>query len=203
MTEAAESFNTQEYLNSIMRDSSVAEVAESNPDRLFNRKEPNLAIQHEKPEHRLAIMLKATKGMSNREIARVLGYTDAWVSQLFRQPWAQERLLTEMRSDGGDSIKALIEAEAANNVFTLIEVRDAAATPPAVKATVANSLLDRFMGKAPEKVTIDSTHRVAGDIESVDRELQALRQEEARLCGKTMAANVDVTEAEHSEAQIV
>lgn len=178
-----ESFNTQEYLNSLLKDSAIEELADSNPNGLFNDRPPNLAILHEKPEHRLAIMLKAKHGLSNREIARVLGYTDPWVSQLFRQPWAKERVLKEMNASGGDAITALLEAEAVNSLFTVIDIRDDPGAPKAVRGAMANSILDRFCGKPTQKIESEVTVRNAKDIEAVDRELEELKKEEARLCG--------------------
>lgn len=195
--------NTQEYLNSLLADSSIAEAAQENPEGFFNRRNPNLAIQHEKPEHRLAIMLKC-QGLSNTEIAKALGFTQAWVGQLFRQPWAQERILQELRSTGCDAIKELIASEASNNLFTIVSVRDNENAPPAVRLNAANSLLDRFLGKAPEKVSIDMTQRAAGDIAAVDRELEVLKQEEARLCGQAAAVDTSSLEqpAERSDATL-
>jgi predicted transcriptional regulator len=128
-------------------------------------------------------MLKAKHGLSNREIARVLGYTDPWVSQLFRQPWAKERVLKEMNASGGDAIAALLEAEAVNSLFTVIDIRDDPGAPKAVRGAMANSILDRFCGKPTQKIESEVTVRNAKDIEAVDRELEELKKEEARLCG--------------------
>src|SRR3990172_584611 len=61
--------NYQAYDNSGLADSQVSEVLNSLNETLYGRKDPNLAILKEKPEHRL-ILLQKLKGMSNREIAK-------------------------------------------------------------------------------------------------------------------------------------
>jgi hypothetical protein len=185
MSDPLDDFNTQEYLHSVLADSSVAEEAAVNVDGLFNRRDPNTSITHEKPEHRLAIMLKAKHGLSNREIARALNYTDAHISQLFRQPWAQQEVLKQLKTGGGDGVLELIESEAANNVFTAIEIRDNPQAPSVVRLAAANSLLDRFLGKPTQHIESDTTVHQSKDIAEVDRELAALQAEERRLCGES------------------
>lgn len=193
-----EHINTQEYLNSVLAGSSIEEAALGNPERLFNRKDPNLAIKHEQPEHRLAIMLKA-RGVSNHEIAKTLKYTDSWVSQLMRQPWAQERLLSEMQTEGMDAVRSLIEGEATNNIFTIIDIRDNPGVKPQTRLDAARSLLEQFIGKATQKIESETTIHHANDIATVDRELDEIRREEQRLCGA--AANVDTSELEPTTAR--
>ena len=83
-------FNKQLYENSGLKELFAEKEGGTTANPLFNAREPNLAIMHEKPEHRLLLWMKA-QGASNREIAYQSGYTEAWLSQLFRQPWAQSR----------------------------------------------------------------------------------------------------------------
>jgi len=150
---------------------------------LFNAREPNLAILHEKGEHRLLLWLKA-KGASNREIARESGYTEPWLSQLFRQPWAQAQLVEMLREAGADEVGAIIKGAAADSVFTLIELRDDSDMPGAVRKGAADSLLDRYLGKPHQSVEVRSEAKAIESVDDLNKELAELEQEEKRLLGR-------------------
>lgn len=157
-------------------------------DVLFNVQQPNLAILHEKPEHRMAIFLKAS-GKSNREIAQRLGYSEPWVSQVLRQPWAQKRLVEELRLAGRDEIAGILAGAAADSVFKLIEVRDAANAKGSDVIAASNSLLDRFFGKPTQRVESFNTNRdmsSSDDPDELDRRIRVLEEEEARLTGRAI-----------------
>lgn len=117
----------------------------------YNAKNPNLAIMHEKPEHRMIIFLKA-RGHSLKEIADAVGYTVPWVSQVLRQPWARARLAEEINLAGRDEIATVIESAAKDSMYTLIELRDDAENPASVRANVSQYLVDRFFGKPKQSV---------------------------------------------------
>lgn len=183
------SVNRQIYENSPLAGSSIEAQASRNPDLLFNQKKPNLAVIHEKAEHRLAIILKA-RGMSQREIAHATGYTEAWVSQILRQPWARERLLEEIRKGGADETAALLHSAATDSVFKIIELRDTS-SEDSVRLRAAQDLLDRHLGKATQRVESHSTAVVlTGEVENIDKELARLREAEARLLGTPTAGAV-------------
>lgn len=175
--------NRQLYANSALSGSPIEQDYEESPDVLFNDRPPNLAIQHEKPEHRLLIFLKA-QGLSNTEIAKRTGKTIAWVGQVLRQPWARLRLVQELKEAGQDAVQQLISASGEDSVLTLIEVRDDEKTSPAVKIAAANSLLDRLLGKPTQHVESEVTHRSLSDIEALERELAKVEAEEKRLMGR-------------------
>lgn len=181
--------NVQLYENSPLSGSTIERDHKANPNALYNVKKPNLAIIHEKPEHRIALYLKAS-GKSNKEIAQRMGWTDAWVSQLMRQPWAQERLVEEIRAAGQDEISSILKGAAADSVFTLIEVRDSATSKGSDKVTAANSLLDRFFGKPTQRVESFNTNRTAQseDPAEIDRRIRALEAEEKRLTGAAVTS---------------
>jgi len=188
-------FNKQLYRNSGLKElfeleksasaAADADSERSNPlSQLFNAKEPNLAIKHEKPEHRLLLYMKA-QGMSTTEIAEQSGYTISWLSQLFRQPWAQERLLQILNETGKDRVQTLLKAAAEDSVMTLIDLRDDAEVPASVRRSAADSLLDRYLGKPHQHVeVVQSPAKSADDIMALDREIEVLQQEENRLLGK-------------------
>lgn len=175
------SVNRQLYENSSLSGSSCEADAESNPARFFNARPPNLAILHEKAEHRIIIMLKA-QGKSNREIARVVGNTEAWISQVLRQPWARERLVEEITLAGRDSVNEILRGEVENTIFKLIEVRDTA-TKQSDAIAASKEILDRFLGKPTQHIKTEQVKGRAADMEGVERELQELDREIGRLTG--------------------
>jgi hypothetical protein len=161
------------------------ESDESSLNSLFNERTPNLAILHEKPEHRLLLWMKA-QGSSNKEIAENSGYTMSWLSQLFRQPWAQTRLLEMMNLAGSDRVSTLIKSAAEDSVMTLIELRDDPEVSDATRRSAADSLLDRYLGKPAQQVTVTQTSQITNEsLDELNSRIDALTQEENRLLGRT------------------
>lgn len=170
--------NKQLYENSPVKQM-AAENGHKDADALFNQLDPNLAILHEKPEHRQILWMKA-RGHSNRECAQATGYTDAWISQLTRQPWFRSLLLKEMNDAGRDEVETLLEGAAADSVLKLIELRDKA--PPTVARQSAVDLLDRFLGKPTQRVeTQVTTTADAATVEELDAEIARLSREELNI----------------------
>lgn len=150
----------------------------------FNQLEPNLAILHEKPHHRLILLLKL-RGLTNNEIAEQSGFTVSWVSQIVRQPWAVATMAKLSAEAGAASIHGLLESEAVPSIMKLVELRDNADTPSAVVRSACDSLLDRFLGKPAQHVDVVE-HKAGMDAESVqqlDAELTRLHAEEQQLMG--------------------
>lgn len=180
--EKAPILNKQLYENSSLSGSEIEQDYAQDPDALYNSKAPNLAILHEKPEHRVIIFLKA-QGLSYREISDRTGHTIPWISQVLRQPWARARLVKEIQSAGRDAVQELIKAAAEDSVFTLIEQRDNEKAKPAERINAANSLLDRFLGKPTQKVESHITTSNLKTIEDLERQLKDVEAEEKRLTG--------------------
>jgi transcriptional regulator with XRE-family HTH domain len=165
--------------NNDLIDHPVMEAAESDPLRLFASESnpPNFAIIHEKPEHRLIVYLKA-RGMSNREVAERVGYSEAWISQICRQPWFRIRIVQELREAGMDKVAKLLEGAAVDSIYTLLEIRDDGAAPKAVRRACADSLLDRWLGKPTVHVAHDNDRIPSSpEIAAVDTELQQIEQQ--------------------------
>ncbi len=173
--------NKQLYENSGLRDLFADDDAAT---AFFGTKEPNLAIMHEKPEHRMLLMLKA-RGMSNREIAQTMGYTDAWISQLMRQPWARKTLADEITRAGRNEIDTILEGACADSLYKLIELRDAKTTPASVVRATCENLVDRFLGKPRQQVELTqaSVSEPASVVE-LDKQIDELVKEENRLLGR-------------------
>jgi hypothetical protein len=174
-------FNKQLYENSGLK-----ELFADNPpqgDGFFNAHPPNLAILHEKPEHRTLLWMKA-QGASNREIAYQSGYTEPWLSQLFRQPWAQERLVQIITDNGRDVVSELLKAAAPDSVLKLIDLRDDPQTPAATVRATCENLLDRYLGKPKQQVELQSTNTTNLKVEELDTEIKRLENEERVLLGR-------------------
>lgn len=180
--------NKQLYENSGLKELFAATSGEADAvpvkhTAFFNRRDPNLAIMHEKPEHRLLIMLKA-QGASNREIAQQTGYTEPWISQLMRQPWAQQLLSDLITQSGLDEVTQLLKGACADSVKKLIEVRDSPTSPPAVVRATCVDLIQQYLGKPRERVQVTTTAGLAaGDIAELDRKINENEQEISRLTG--------------------
>lgn len=174
--------NTQLYSNSILK-SLLDEDSTPDPKlQLFNSKDPNLAILHEKAEHRLVIFMKA-KGCSNREIAAASGFTEPWISQILRQPWARQRLVDEISKVGRSQINTVLEGAALDSVFTLIDIRDSEKVQPAVRRAACVDLLDRFLGKPKQQVEVTTDSDATSDPKELEREIEANQKEINRLQG--------------------
>lgn len=155
----------------------------ANPDKLFNSKLPNLAIQSEKPAHRVIVYLKA-QGLSNREIAEKLGYTQPWVSQITRQPWFQNAVVEEIRRAGEDVVAKFLEGETLSSVQTLVAIRDDEAQKGATRVSAANAILDRALGKPTQYVqaeTITRSGEAQKEMEQLERELHSIKESQKSL----------------------
>lgn len=172
--------NKQLYENSTLAGSDVEKEYLANKNALYGRKLPNLAINNEKPEHRLILLLKL-KGFSNREIAHQADYTESHVSQICRQPWFQQRLVELLSERVEEPLVELVRIEAANSMHTLIELRDTSHSHE-VRKGCAMAILDRHLGKPIQRQEINQSvvHSVAR-IEDLDKELAELDRQEKEL----------------------
>lgn len=147
---------------------------------LFNQQLPSVLLKHEKVEHRIMLFLKA-QGKSNREVAQYMGYSDPQVSQIVRQPWFMIGLKELLEEAGQDIVKRVLEGSALDSVITLIAIRDNEKTPPAVKANVCNSLLDRWLGKPIARVEVERKESPLKQNDKIDAELPELDAMEEEL----------------------
>ena len=176
--------NRQLYANSGLRELFVDSPAPDPSAGFFNQSEPNLAILHEKPQHRLLLLLKMS-GRTNREISKESGYTEPWLSQLFRQPWATALMARLSAEAGIDGIRGLLQSECIPSITTLAQLRDDVDCPKAVRKSACDSLIQQFLGKPAQHVDIVEDRRGldAGSVAEMDQEIARLRQEEKDLLG--------------------
>lgn len=150
-------------------------------DVLHGQRPPNQAIVHEKPEHFVIVFLKA-KGHSNREVAEKTGYTEAWVSQICRQPWFMKKLMQELRTAGRSGVQEFLDSTVEDTLIKLVQLRDGAKTE-AVQLAAAVDLANRALGK-PIQRTIEIKVPAKGVIdryESMQHELDELKTRESEL----------------------
>lgn len=143
--------NPQLYQNSSLSCSKIEQDSQEGENALFNSKLPNVAIKGEKIQHRMMCILKL-KGMSNREIAKQMDSSDAWVSNVLRQPWAVEYMTGELAKEGRDSLHELLASSAVDSVYTLISMRDNEDAKPAERIQASNSLLNRYLGNPTQPI---------------------------------------------------
>lgn len=186
--ELAPKLNKQLWENSILSGSTIDVASEEGPDALFNQKKPNLAVLSEKPEHRLMILLKS-EGHSNREIAKLTGYTEPHVSQVLRQPWARLRIIEEINKGGREAVQVLLASAAVDSVYTVIELRDTA-EDESVRLRASQDLLDRQLGKATQHIeSRSSVHHVHTEIEKLDMQILDLERQTKLLTGESHSSD--------------
>lgn len=148
---------------------------------MHNPRECAVEVQTERPWHRAAAYMMLA-GQGHGEIAEALGKSAQMVSILSRQLWFQQKVAELAAASGGDEVTALIKGASKGCVLKLIALSEDEKTPKAVVANVCNSLLDRYLGKAPQHVEI-TNHAPVGDIheqmEQVERQLEELRKTES------------------------
>lgn len=151
---------------------------------------PQVGILTERPEH-YAILVMLAKGMTQREVHLETGWSETWVSQIARQPWAKERLFAMMSAQGKNIINEMLRLEVIPSIQKLVDLRDNSGNdiPASVQARAADSLLDRYLGKAVQKVESYDGGKAPGlkEAEQLDSAIEAARLEIERLQGKKVA----------------
>lgn len=120
-------------------------------DRLWNQNNPNYLLQREKPWHRQAQEL-AMGGMTVHEIGITVKRTPQAVSQVLKQPFAQERMIAETKKKLADEMREFLEAEIMPSLQLFKEARDNTQLKMEVRINAAARLEDRFLGKAAQPI---------------------------------------------------
>lgn len=155
----------------------AAEEYFSSGDALHGDRVPSMRIDKETPSHRLMIWMHA-QGASNKDIGAQLGYTPFYVGQVLRQPWARLRLTDILREAGIDKVKHFLANEVAPSLEVLRDIRDNGTNRASDRASAANSILDRALGKPVAKVESDSTVRnLPADVVRLEADIAAARKQ--------------------------
>lgn len=166
-------------------DPAIAAAADAyfeDPDRFHGDSMPNLVIQKERPIHRIMIYMHA-QGASVADIAAQTGYQRSQIYQVLRQPWARQRLGQILKETGQDAVKHFLTHEVAPSLEVLREIRDGDIPGrTSDRASAANSILDRALGKPTVHVESDNTNRnVPADLQRLEADIAATRKQlEAR-----------------------
>ena len=123
------------------------------------------------PWHRAAISLLSA-GYTIRDTAAMVEKSETSVKQLAHTPWVAERIANKMEKSE-DCLMEAMRSEPANSFNKLIELRDNPKVSPTVQAAVCNSILDRVMGKATNKIEVSQGPKAEDPV----REAERLRQE--------------------------
>lgn len=124
-------------------------------DALKGDKDPDRIYEIEKPVHRTMAEMAAA-GFQIKEIASATGYSEKGVQIALRQPHARERIIARARESAQADIKRILEEEAIPSIKVLVSLRDnvPGEVPAAVRKSAADALLDRFLGKPNQPITV-------------------------------------------------
>lgn len=119
---------------------------------LHNGRKPSYTLQAERPEHRGIVMMKAS-GMTHREIAAAIGWTEAAISYVVKQPWAVEQILREIENAGREPVLQLYRITAMEACEKQIDLMRNAESEK-VQSENAEKIIDRVFGKASQKIEV-------------------------------------------------
>jgi hypothetical protein len=116
-------------------------------------------IEKEAPWHLSAAYMYAM-GSCNSEIAKAHDKSPQAVSNLFHQPFFQERVTAIMAENRRD-VMDLFKDERINSLMTLVAIRDNENAPPVARVQAARDILDRAMGRPAQR--IETVNEVRSD----------------------------------------
>lgn len=131
-----------------------AEEYASKGDALFNDRPPHYAIKHQKPEHRIVILLKAG-GSTNKEIAGLTGLSPVSISNILRQPWARQQLADEINSAGRNEVVQTFKAAALDVAEAMVEIVKNPESRSSDKISAGHLILDRLFGKPTQPLDVN------------------------------------------------
>lgn len=146
-------------------------------DALFNDQPAYQAVLKESPRHRLILWMTAN-GQSPQQIATALGITRQTVYTVRKQPWFRAMFVRITESLGKDAATQLLKGEVLPSLQTLIEIRDDPTAKSADRRGAADSLLDRYLGKAVAKSDEGKAPAdVASDVDQLKTEADRIAAE--------------------------
>lgn len=136
--------------------SAAAVEQAASKDALHNDRNPYYEIKHQKPEHRVVILLKA-KGCTNKEIAQTTGLSAVSVSNILRQPWARKQVLEEINSAGRNEVLQIFKGAAMDVAEQMVAIVNDENARPSDKISAGHLILDRLFGKATQPLDVSIT----------------------------------------------
>ena len=123
-------------------------------DALYNDRDPHYLIKHQRPEHRVMILLKA-QGNSNKEIAQTLGVSAVSVANVLKQPWARKQLLEEINKAGRSEVIQVFKGAALDVAEAVVGIVNDPEAKASDKISASHLILDRLFGKATQPMDIN------------------------------------------------
>ena len=148
----------------------VNPAEEPKPKPIFyGSRKPAHELKKESPVHLAAAHLAAA-GANNRRIARALGKTEVWMSNLARQGFFQERVVSILKERNRDALESAFRIQRFSNPAPLVELSDGPKKPAVDTRTVrARDILDRAF-KRKEVASVESTLGPVVDVERLETE---------------------------------
>lgn len=139
--------------------------------------DPNYLIQNEKTVHRL-MCYRSASGDSPQEIADATGFTVQHVRTILKQPRSQELIAKIIHEKYGDDVSSILKG---GSVDAVMEIRRLSkeAQSETVRLNAAKDILDRCLGKAPQKIETGPSKvplDPAEEAEMLEKELQQLEK---------------------------
>jgi len=110
------------------------------------------------------------QGLNYSEIGRRLDKAPSYISNVLRQPWARERLAEELRDAGRDELRELLKGAATDAVHKLINLSETA-NSESVQLGASQAILDRFLGKPNQPLTVANVDPETLPIQSLQNSL--------------------------------
>lgn len=137
-----------------------------------NREKPlDRHRKFEYPWHRAAIALLST-GYNIKDTAEMMGKSMESVRELARSPWAAERIASKIEK-AEDTVMEAMRLELSASLNKIIELRDNPKVSPTVQLAASNTIMDRVLGKATNKIEVSQGPKAEDPV----REAERLRQE--------------------------
>jgi hypothetical protein len=158
-----------------------------------------------KSNHYIAATLLAC-GYSHAEVAVATGFTAMYISILASSPlFAAEvqRLRVQVQSQLVLDASAKLQAEAMNNINTLLTIRDDPNLSPVIRSSVARDMLDRLTATAKAKrVATQEPQAVQFTDAQIEQLMSALADDPAAREAYNRAAYADATALLSVEAAV-
>lgn len=131
----------------------------------------------EQPWHRLAAQMYAF-GYNNGEIAKELDKNYQTVKNLIKRREFQAMVNTIIEERGiGKDLMEQVKTEAIASLQTLVELRDNPKVSASVRANIAMNILERNLGKVPQKLEHSGEIRTGDPVAEIER----LKQQNTEL----------------------
>lgn len=141
---------------------------EAIPDGLVGDYVPHdWKAKREQPYHRVVAEMLA-QGYTQKEIAIMVGRDPDTITRVARQPYVRERMINNIKSNAKQEIKAFLEKEVMPSLQMVVAVRNDPTAKTSDRLSAANTILDRFLGKAAQPIQ----HEIKEPSTMTDEELR-------------------------------